>query len=123
MKKIFLRSIVVFVGIVIGGAAGGYVTFHRYARDYAIVRGFAWTGIFAPVSENEYNQNSKDAKQELARTLDFYTQGLKSSAIDPSMKNALRMNCGLIEARLSVLENEAGNVDLAKSYLSMAQED
>jgi hypothetical protein len=39
------------------------------------------------------------------------------------MKKALRMNCGLIEARLSVLENEAGNVDRAKSYLSKAQED
>ncbi len=33
------------------------------------------------------------------------------------------MNRGLIEARLSVLENEAGNVDQAKSYLSKAQED
>ena len=33
------------------------------------------------------------------------------------------MNCGLIEARLSVLENEGGNADRAKSYMSKAQED
>jgi hypothetical protein len=39
------------------------------------------------------------------------------------MKKALRMNCGLLEARLSVLENESGNVDEAKSYLVRAQED
>jgi hypothetical protein len=33
------------------------------------------------------------------------------------------MNRGLAEARLSVLESEAGNIDLAKSYLSKAQGD
>ena len=33
------------------------------------------------------------------------------------------MNCGLIEARLSVLENEAGNTNQAKVYMSKAQED
>jgi hypothetical protein len=39
------------------------------------------------------------------------------------MSNVLRIKCGLIEARLSVLENEAGNVDRAKPYMSKAQED
>ena len=39
------------------------------------------------------------------------------------MKNALRMKCGLIEARLSVLANEGANTDRAKSYMSKAQED
>ena len=123
MKKILLQSIVVIVGFVAGSVAGGYLTFYRYARDYAVVRAFAWTEIFDAVSVNQYNQNSKDAKQELAHALDFYTQGVKSSAVDPPMKNVLRMNCGLIEARLSVLEKEAGNIDRAKSYLSKAQED
>lgn len=123
MKKVLLQSIVVIVGIILGGAAGGYLTFHRYARDYAIVRAFAWAGIFVAVSENQYDQNSSDAKQDLFYTLNLYTQGIQSSSIDPTMNKALRMKRGLIEARLFVLENEAGNIDLAKSYLSKAQED
>lgn len=123
MKKVLLQSIVVILGIMLGAAAGGYLTFHRYARDYAIVRAFAWAGIFVAVSENQYDQNSSDAKQDLFYTLNLYTQGIQSSSIDPTMHKALRMKRGLIEARLSVLENEAGNVDLAKSYLSKAQED
>jgi hypothetical protein len=123
MKKILLQSIVVIVGIAMGGAAGGYLTFRRYAREYAMVRSFAWTGIFAAVSVNEYDKNSSDAKHELLYTLDFYKQGAKSPAINPTMKNAFLMNCGLFEARLSVLENEAGNVELSKTYLSKAQED
>ena len=123
MKKLFLRATVVIVGIVIGGVAGGYWTFHRYARDYAIVRAFAWTGIFEAVSVNQYDMNTSDAKKELLYSLDLYTQGVGSSAIDPTVKNVLRMNRGLTEARLSVLENEAGDVDLAKSFLSKAQED
>jgi hypothetical protein len=60
MKKILLQSIVVIVGIAMGGAASGYLTFHRYARKYAIVRAFAWTGIFAAVSENQYDLNSSE---------------------------------------------------------------
>jgi hypothetical protein len=123
MKRILLRSVMVILGIVLGGAAGGYLTFHRYARDYALVRAFAWAGIFNTVSLNQYDENSKDAKQELLSTLSLYTQGVKSSAVGPPMKNALRMNCGLLEARLSILENESGNVGGAKSYLAKAQED
>jgi len=123
MKKVVLQSIVVIVGVILGGAAGGYLTFHRYARDHALVRAFAWAGIFVAVSENQYDQNSSDAKQDLFYTLNLYTQGVQSSSIDTTMNKALRMKRGLIEARLSVLEKEAGNVDLAKSYLSKAQED
>jgi len=123
MKKLFLQASLVVVGFFVGGTVGGYLTFHRYARDYALVRAFAWTGIFNAVSVNQYNEGSKDAKQELFSTLTLYTQGVRSSAIDPTMKKALRMNCGLLEARLSVLENESGNVDGAKSYLARAQED
>lgn len=123
MKKVFLQSIVVIVGIVLGGAAGGYLTFHRYARDYARVRAFAWAGIFGAVADNQYDQNSSDAKQDLFYTLNLYTPGIQSSSIDPTMNKALRLKRGLIEARLSVLENEAGNTDLAKSYLSKAQDD
>jgi hypothetical protein len=123
MKKILLQSIVVIVGIAMGGAAGGYLTFHRYARKYAIVRAFAWTGIFAAVSENQYDLNSSDAKRDLLYTLGLYRQGVQSSSIDPIMSKALSIKCGLIEARMSVLESEAGNVDRAKSYMSKAQED
>lgn len=123
MKKLFLQSIVVIIGIFTGAAIGGYLTFHRYARDYAMVRAFAWTGIFSAVSEGQYDKNTSDAKGELILSLDSWTQGVESSALDPTMKNALRMNRGLTEARLSVLENEAGNVGQAKSYLSKAQED
>lgn len=123
MKKILLESIVVIVGIAIGGAAGGYLTFHRYSQKSPVVRYFAWAGIFDAVSEGQYDKNSSDAKQELLTTLDLYTKGVQSSNIDPIMKNALRMKCGLIKARLSVLENEAGNTDRAKSYMSKAQED
>jgi hypothetical protein len=123
MKRILLQLVVLIVGIVIGAAAGGYLTFHRYARDYALVRAFAWVGIFSAVSVNQYDLNASDAKQELLSTLSLYAQGVKSSSIDATMKNAFRMNCGLIEARLSVLESEAGNVDRARSYLSNAEED
>jgi hypothetical protein len=123
MKRLFIQAIVVLVGIVIGAGAGGYLTFHRYARDYAIVRAFAWVGIFSAVSVNQYDANTGDAKRELVYSLDFYSQGVASSAIEPTMKSALRMNRGLTEARLYVLENEAGNVDQAKSYFSKAQED
>jgi hypothetical protein len=123
MKQFFLQATVVIVGIVIGGATGGYLTFHRYARDFAVVRAFAWTGIVSAVSVNQYDMNTSDAKAELLYSLDFYSQGVGSSAIDATMKNALRMNRGLTAARLSVLENEAGNVDLSKTYLAKAQED
>jgi len=123
MRKRFLQASLVVVGFFVGGTAGGYLTFHKYARDYALVRAFAWTGIFDAVSVNQYNEGSKDAKPELFSTLTLYTQDVRSSAIDPTMKRALRMNCGLLEARLSVLENESGNVDGAKSYLVRAQDD
>jgi hypothetical protein len=123
MKKLFLRSFVVIIGIFIGIGVGGYLTFHRYARDYAMVRGFAWTGIFSAVSEGQYDKNTSDAKKELILILNFWTQGVESPALDPTMKSAVRMNRGLTEARLSVLENDSGNVDQAKSYLSKAQED
>ena len=123
MKKLLLRSILVIVGILIGGAVGGYVIFHRYARDYALVRAFAMAGIFSAVSKNEYEKNTSDAKRELIVQLKIWTDGIDSSATDPIMKNALRMNRGLTEARLSILENEAGDPEQAKSYLSKARED
>jgi hypothetical protein len=80
MKRLFIQAIVVLVGIVIGAGAGGYLTFHRYARDYAIVRAFAWVGIFSAVSVNQYDANTGDAKRELVYSLDFYSQGVASRA-------------------------------------------
>lgn len=123
MKRILFLSIAIILGIVLGGVAGGYLTFHRYARDYALVRAFAWAGISDAVSVNQFNENSSDARQELLVALSFFTQGIKSSAVDPKMKSALRMNSGLVEARLSILENESGDIDGANSYLTKAQED
>jgi hypothetical protein len=123
MKKFPLQSVAVILGIAIGAVSGGYLTFQRYARDYAMVRYFAWTGISAAVSVNQFDQNSKDAKQELVNTLGFYESGVQSPNISFALKNALRMECGLIEARLSVLENEAGNATRAQTYMSQAQED
>ncbi len=86
MKKVLLRSIAVIFGIVMGCAAGGYMTFHRYARDYAMVRAFAWSGISAAVSEGQYDKNSSDAKQDLLYTLNYYTQGVQSSKIRPKIR-------------------------------------
>lgn len=123
MKKLVLKAIAVIVGMVIGCATGGYLTFHRYARDNKIVRAFTWIGIVSGGSLNQYNDNTSDAKKELLLSLNIYSQGVESSAVEPTMKKALRMNRGLTEARLSVLESEAGNVDRAKSYLSKAQDD
>ncbi len=123
MKKLLLRSVVVIVGIVVGGATGGYLTFHRYSQKYATVRYFAWAGIFVAVSEGQYDNNSSDAKQDLLNTLDLYAKGVQSFNIDPTLKKSLCMERGLIEARLSVLESEGGNADRAKSYMSKAQED
>jgi len=123
MKKLVLRSIVVITGIVIGIVAGGYLTFHRYARDYHTVRALAWLGIFSAVSEGQYDENTSDAKQGLLYIVTYYSQGVESPKLDPIMKNMMRMNRGLAEARLSVLENESGNAGAAKSYLSEAQDD
>jgi hypothetical protein len=123
MKKILLQSVVVIIGLCAGGATGGYLTFHRYSQKYPRAHYFAWAGIFAAVSENQYDKNSADAKQDLLNARDLYTQGVQSAHIDPTLKKALYMKRGLIEARLSVLENEGGNADRAKSYLSEAQED
>ncbi len=123
MNKILLQSAVVIVGIAMGCATGGYLTFHRYARDYQTVRAFAWTGIFSAVSENQCDQNSSDAKKELQVLLDVFKRATNSTATDATMRSAFLMNCGLVEARLSVLEKEAGDVDLSKTYLSKAQED
>jgi hypothetical protein len=123
MIKILHRSVVILVGIVMGCGVGGYLTFHRYARDYQTVRAFAWAGIFSAVSVNQYDQNTSDAKKELQTLLDLFKRATNSTTIDPNMQNAFLMNCGLVEARLSVLENEAGNVEQSKTYLSKAQED
>lgn len=75
MKKLFLQSIVVIIGIFTGAAIGGYLTFHRYARDYAMVRAFAWTGILSAVSEGQYDKNTSDAKGELILSLDSWDAG------------------------------------------------
>ena len=123
MRKIILQSLLVIVGIVAGGATGGFLAFLEYSQKYTTVRYFAWAAIFGGVSENEYDNNSRDARQELLNTVDLFTKGVQSPHLDPTIKKALCMKRGLIEARLSIIENEDGNTDRATSYLSEAQED
>lgn len=123
MKRILLNSIVVLAGIIAGGGLGGYLAFERYSRQFAVVRGFSWAEMSFAVSENQFDQNTKDAKKDLLNTLGLFDRGIHSSKLDSAMKNALRMIRGEIEAQLSILESEAGNNNQAKSYLSRAQED
>jgi hypothetical protein len=123
VKRILLNFAVVLAGVSLGMGAGGYLLFARYNRHDAVVRYFAWAGIALAVSENEFDKNSTDARQLSLNALTYFEYGVRSSKIDPLMKKAIRMESGLTEARISVLESEAGHADQAKSYMSRAQED
>jgi hypothetical protein len=123
VKMILFNFVVVLAGVALGMGASGYLLFARYNRHDAVVRYFAWAGIGLAVSQNEFDENSKDARQVLLNTLTYFERGLQSSKIDPPMKKAIRMESGLTEARVSVLESEAGHADQAKSYMSRAQDD
>jgi len=123
MKTLILRTVAVIGGLFIGGVAGGYAYIQRYDRNHPLEHAFAMTGIVSAVSENEYDKDSSDAKGALLTSLNIYSSAVTSSRIDQSAKNAFRMKRGLTEARLSVIENEAGNVSQAKAYLTRAQGD
>jgi hypothetical protein len=123
MKRIVFTIIVVLAGFLVGSGFGGYVTYVRFCQRYPVIRGIGWLQIGLAVSENEFGSNSIDAKKTMNNTLYLYDRALQSSSIDPSMKSALRMHRGEIEAQLSVLERESGDQDLASSYMSKAQAD
>lgn len=123
MKRLVVRVIVVLAGFLVGGGLGGYFTYARFSQHYAVIRSFNWLQIGLSVSENEFGSNSVDAKKIMNNTLYLYDRAVQSSTIDPSMKSALRMHRGEIEAQLSVLEREAGDQDQASSYMSKAQAD
>ena len=123
MKKIALSSVAVLLGIEVGALAGGLGAFLWYQHQFRVIRSFAWAEMSLGVSENQFDADATDAKQNLLNTLSTFESGVRSRALDPSMNKAMRMNCGLIEARLSVLDSEAGDADGAKSYLAKAQDD
>ena len=123
MKSFFLKSMIVLIGIFAGGGLGAYLTFTKYAQQYAVVRAFAWLQLSLAASENEFDSNSINAKNALLNTLYFYERGVQSPKLDSNLKNALRMNRGRLETQLSVLEKEAGNADQAKLDMSEAQKE
>lgn len=123
MKRFVLTLIVVLAGFLVGGGLGVYFTYVRFSQHYALIRGFEWLDMGLAVSENEFGSNSIDAQKVMTNTLYLYDQAVQSSTMDPSMKSAVRMHRGEIEAQLSVLEREAGDRDQASSYMSKAQAD
>jgi uncharacterized membrane protein len=123
MKRFVITVMVVLAGFLVGGGLGGYFTYVRFSQHSPVIRGFEWLEIGTFVSENEFDSNSIDATKVMNNTLYLYDRAVQSSTIDPSMKSALRMHRGEIEAQLSVLEREAGDQDQASSYMSKAQAD
>lgn len=123
MKKLVLRMLVMILGFIIGGVAGGALTLHRWLGAAAWERGFPVIGIVDCASRGEYDKNSAEAKPRLLLYLNLTEQALNASVFDPTMKKMFRLNRGLTLARLSVLESEAGNAGEANSYMSKAQED
>lgn len=130
MKKILLSLLVILPGIFIGYEAGQFLPFGKLTRHDPILS-FSWFSQMGwTMTEEAFNCNSSDAKGLLLRTLKVCDIGtLKVSEpgikvdLPDSMKQALLMRSGLTNGRLAVLEEEAGNSDQAKQYLSNAQAD
>ena len=129
MKKIVLNSVAVLAGVALGAIAG-IVVFSPQVFETVFetrptsVRYFVWIGIGWGVSENAFAENSKDAEHLLKGHLTFIEKGMDpKSSLDPAMKKALLLHAALTKARLSILENQAGNADQATSYMSAAQGD
>lgn len=121
--KILLHLVAVILGLAIGIAAGGYFAYARYSTQFALVRNFAASAPGAAGSLDKFNKKSDNAKQDLLKTLAQYEAAGQLPDVDPNVRNALRMNCGLIEARVSVLEDEGGNAARSKAYMLKAQSD
>ncbi|HXQ97305.1 MAG TPA: hypothetical protein VN774_02595 [Candidatus Limnocylindrales bacterium] len=121
--KIILRILGMVLGLAIGAAAGGYFTYARYAGQFELVRTFATIATSSATSVDEFNQESDNAKKDLLATLSLYEGAGETPNVEVGVRKALRMNSGLIEARLSVLEEKDGNTARSKAYLLKAQDD
>ncbi len=123
MKRIFVNSVLIAAGFLLGGGLGAYLTFAIYAHRYPVIRAFAWAEIALGVSEYEFDSNSKNAILALQNTLFVYDRDAKSPNVDPELKKALQLDRGMFEAQLSVLEKESGNTDQASVYMTKAKSD
>ncbi|HLW97058.1 MAG TPA: hypothetical protein VKR82_00310 [Candidatus Acidoferrales bacterium] len=121
--KILLRILGMILGLAIGAAAGGYFTYARYAGQFELVRTFATIANSSATSLDEFNQKSDNAKKDLVATLSLYEGAGETPNVEVGVRKALRMNSGLIEARLSVLEEKEGNIPRSKAYMLKAQDD
>jgi len=121
--KIILRILGMVLGLAIGAAAGGYFTYARYAGQFELVRTFATIATSSATSVDEFNQESDNAKKDLLATLSLYEGAGETPNVEVGVRKALRMNSGLIEARLSVLEEKDGNTARSKAYILKAQDD
>jgi hypothetical protein len=121
--KIILRILGMILGLAIGAAAGGYFTYARYAGQFELVRTFATIATSSATSLDEFNQKSDNAKKDLLATLSLYEGAGETPNVEVGVRKALRMNSGLIEARLSVLEEKDGNTARSKAYMLKAQDD
>lgn len=121
--KIILRILGMILGLAIGAAAGGYFTYARYAGQFELVRTFATIATSSATSLDEFNQESDNAKKDLLATLSLYEGAGETPNVEVGVRKALRMNSGLIEARLSVLEEKDGNTARSKAYMLKAQDD
>jgi len=126
MKRILLSLTVIlasiFAGIFIGYEGWPYLSLGAVPQHDPVLSFAAMSEVGWNMTEQAFNQNSKDAKHLLLTTLKYCELGSNRDLPDP-MKRALLLRSGLTKARLSVLEDEAGNSDQAKLYLSEAQED
>ncbi len=129
MKKIVLNSFAVLAGVALG-AITGILVFSPQVFETMFdtrptsVRYFTWIAMGWGVSEHAFEENSKDAEHLLKGHLTFIENGMDPrSNLDPAMKKALLLHAALTKARLSILENQAGNADQAASYMSAAQGD
>lgn len=123
MKRIIASILIILAGLVIGLGVGTYSAFAHYAQGYSIPRFFASSELAFSLANDSFERRSGDAKALLLKSLATYESGMRSSIPGPMMKNAMRMRTGLIKARLSVLEKEAGNIVQSNSYMAEAQAD
>jgi hypothetical protein len=130
MKKILLSLLVILPGIFIGYQAGELLPFGKLTRLDPVLR-FSWFSQMGwTMTEEAFNCNSSDAKGLLLTSKKNFELAVTKMS-DPGfkldypgfMKNTMLLRAGLTNARLAVLEEEAGNSDQAKQYLSNAQAD
>src|SRR5260370_11912511 len=119
MKKIVLNSVAVLFGVALGAVAGNLFSEMQLFKTVYETRPtpmhyFAWIGLGWGISENAFEENSKDAEHILKGRLTFIQNGMDPrSSLHPAMKKALLLHAALTKARLSILENQADHADQA----------